>query len=503
MKANGEESCTATRADDDAQALVNLDDENDDHAAGLPHFASAAHPQGHEDHQFTTRTSPPPVSLPSAAFKPPEPRPLTGGLQAYVQQAALQLEESPLHSSKGPPALDADATAALQAALGGHMDVDPREKKTPPSSSPTSPDKRPRRQQQARGSGLQSKPMFGGPQPPNIGPSPAPPYPLNTGSTPTPTTTPQHHHIGDEPSWLSGFRDTLLADMKGMRQDQRQILNTVQEQREEFRVVGQRLDRVEDRNDQLSKAQLDLSRKLDALTTELQEVRSRSVSPAPTPRRGDNSGRAGTGQAPSTGVGSTAPGGPVIDDWQLVLGGYVDAKREEIQQEIRELFQAAEAVPLLRNIITPYVRSNIARIELLYVDDNLAARRRVQQAVLNKLRQILQERDKKSNLPGQTGQLWISRNRSIEERNRNRAILGLRDYGRRFLPENEVDFDWKGRVWYRGAQVLFHADRDSPVPQALMMLDARGNESGWWTNPEIISRVLGMDPQQVRDELSS
>ena len=291
--------------------------------------------------------------------------------------------------------------------------------------------------------------------------------------------------------------------MKGMRQDQRQILNTVQEQREEFRVVGQRLDRVEGRNDELSKAQLDLNKRLEALSTELREVRSRSVSPAPTPRRGDNTGRAGTGQAPSTGLGSTAPGGPVIDDWQLVLGGYVDAKREEIQQEIRELFQAAEAVPLLRNIITPYVRSNIARIELLYVDDNLAARRKVQQAVLNKLRQILQERDKKSNIIGQTGQLWISRNRSIEERNRNRAILGLRDYGRKFLPEHEVDFDWKGRVWYRGAQVLFHADRDPPVSQALMMLDARGNESGWWTNPEIISRVLGMDPQQVRDELSS
>ena len=440
---------------DDAKALVNLDDDENDHpdATGLPHFSSAGNFQGHEGQHPIAKNHAPQVSLPRAAFAHPEPRPVTGGLQAYVQQAALQLEESPLHSSKGPPAFDADATAALQAALGGHMDVDPRDKKTPPSSSPTSPDKRPRRQQQSRGSGLQPKPMFGGPQPPNAGPAPT----LNTGATPAPTAAPQYHHIGEEPSWLSGFRDTLLADMKGMRQDQRQILNTVQEQREEFRVVGQRLDRVEGRNDELSKAQLDLNKRLEALSTELREVRSRSVSPAPTPRRGDNTGRAGTGQAPSTGLGSTAPGGPVIDDWQLVLGGYVDAKREEIQQEIRELFQAAEAVPLLRNIITPYVRSNIARIELLYVDDNLAARRKVQQAVLNKLRQILQERDKKSNIIGQTGQLWISRNRSIEERNRNRAILGLRDYGRKFLPEHEVDFDWKGRVWYRGSP--------SPVPR--------------------------------------
>ena len=117
---------------DDSKALVNLDDDENDHpdVTGLPHFASAANLQGHEDHHFAATTNAPPVSLPPAAFKPPDPRPVTGGLQAYVQQAALQLEESPLHSSKGPSGLDADATAALQAALGGHMDVDPRDKKT-------------------------------------------------------------------------------------------------------------------------------------------------------------------------------------------------------------------------------------------------------------------------------------------------------------------------------------------------------------------------------------
>ena len=179
---------------DDAKALVNLDDDENDHpdATGLPHFSSAGNFQGHEGQHPIAKNHAPQVSLPPAAFAHPEPRPVTGGLQAYVQQAALQLEESPLHSSKGPPALDADATAALQAALGGHMDVDPRDKKTPPSSSPTSPDKRPRRQQQCRGSGLQPKPMFGGPQPPNAGPAPA----LNTGATPAPTAAPQYHHIG-------------------------------------------------------------------------------------------------------------------------------------------------------------------------------------------------------------------------------------------------------------------------------------------------------------------
>ena len=32
-----------------------------------------------------------------------------------------------------------------------------------------------------------------------------------------------------------------------------------------------------------------------------------------------------------------------MDDWQLVVGGYRDAKREDIQQEIRDLFEAASA----------------------------------------------------------------------------------------------------------------------------------------------------------------
>ena len=174
---------------DDAKALVNLDDDENDHpdATGLPHFSSAGHFQGHEGQHPIAKNHAPQVSLPPAAFAHPESRPVTGGLQAYVQQAALQLEESPLHSSKGPPALDADATAALQAALGGHMDVDPRDKKTPPSSSPTSPDKRPRRQQQSRGSGLQPKPMFGGPQPPNAGPAPDRGY---TGAYRCPTISP-------------------------------------------------------------------------------------------------------------------------------------------------------------------------------------------------------------------------------------------------------------------------------------------------------------------------
>ena len=311
---------------------------------------------------------------------------------------------------------------------------------------------------------------------------------------------PVHHHIGEgDPPWLAGLRQTLLGDMHDMKEGQREILTSVQQQREEFRSKGRRLETVEERQGEMLAFRDDMERRMRDMQTELREVRSRSVSPAPAPRNAGGA-RAGTGQAPSPAASSTTP--YVVDDFQLVLGGYTDAKREEIQNEVRGLFEAAHALPLLRNIITPYVRSNICRIELLYLDEGLSARRKVQQSVIVGLRAQLEARNKKSQIAGQErAALWVSRNRGVEERNRLRALLGLRDFGLRFLPPGDVDFDWKGRVWFRNCQVLFHCDREEPSPHALMFLSARGDETGWWTSTPTISRILGMSESQVRTEL--
>eukprot|EP00439_Symbiodinium_sp_Y106_P039389 s3925_g4.t2 len=83
---------------------------------------------------------------------------------------------------------------------------------------------------------------------------------------------PVHHHIGDgDPPWLAGLRQSLLGDMREMRADQKEILTSVQEQRAEFRHMGQRLERVEGRQD-------DLRHRLDSMEKELREVSNCSVS---------------------------------------------------------------------------------------------------------------------------------------------------------------------------------------------------------------------------------
>ena len=314
------------------------------------------------------------------------------------------------------------------------MEVDSRNNKMPPpltAPNTGSPTKRTKHASQAGPPGLQPSPMFGG-QVPKAGDVSAKTEQdrtrvsargggvglVNPG-TGTGRNEPVHHHIGEgDPPWLAGLRQTLLGDMQDMKEGQREILTSVQQQREEFRSMGRRLETVEERQGEMLAFRDDMERRMRDMQNELREVRSRSVSPAPTPR---NAGpRAGTGQAPSPAASSTAP--YVVDDFQLVLGGYTDAKREEIQNEVRGLFEAAHALPLLRNIITPYVRSNICRIELLYLDEGLSARRKVQQSVIVGLRAQLEARNKKSQIAGQErAALWVSRNRGVEERNRFRA----------------------------------------------------------------------------------
>ena len=510
--------------DDDAAAATGVDVSSDEdslsRAPTLPFGPSAVTPGHTQPHEavFGEPSRPSAVRSPLLPPRAVPPRGAIGSerlrqgeLEAYAAQARValtsQAEESPLHSAEA--VADREAAAA---ALAAAMEVDARNNKMPPpptAPNTGSPTKKTKHASQA--GPLQPSPMFGG-QVIKAGDVAAKTEQDRTRAsargggvglvnpgTGTGRNGPVHHHIGEgDPPWLAGLRQTLLGDMQDMKEGQREILTTVQQQCEEFRSMGRRLETVEERQGEMLAFRDDMERRMRDMQNELREVRSRSVSPAPTPR---NAGpRAGTGQAPSPAASSNAP--YVVDDFQLVLGGYTDAKREEIQNEVRGLFEAAHALPLLRNIITPYVRSNICRIELLYLDEGLSARRKVQQSVIVGLRAQLEARNKKSQIAGQErAALWVSRNRGVEERNRLRALLGLRDFGLRFLPPGDVDFDWKGRVWFRNCQVLFHCDREEPSPHALMFLSARGDETGWWTSTPTISRILGMSESQVRTEL--
>ncbi|CAE7897203.1 unnamed protein product [Symbiodinium microadriaticum] len=197
---------------------------------------------------------------------------------------------------------------------------------------------------------------------------------------------------------------------------------------------------------------------------------------------------------------STLGGRPAIDDFQIVIGGWNDAKRGDIEAEIRNLFELNQASPLLHNIHVPFVRSKFARVELLYTGGNLTERRKVQSLVIEALKKTF--RDFKSNISGQESRtLWVTRNRSKEDREKIRALVSIKDWAFKHTSAILIDLDWRGKLWIRGEQVLYWHQFRRPDEGAMMLTNAAGDETGWWVDVRQLSRILAIPVDQVRDEL--
>ena len=184
---------------------------------------------------------------------------------------------------------------------------------------------------------------------------------------------------------------------------------------------------------------------------------------------------------------ANAPGGGSHDDWQIVLGGWREAKRDEVELEVREWFRRASCEPLLQAMYCSSVRTNTCRVDLLYMQENLADRRKVQNMCVEAFRTAARP----SSIQGQpTGVLWAKRNRSPEERARIRAIVSLKSLVAQHLAPRDFEFDWRGRFWAQGVSVLAHVDQKQPTDGALLLLDVRGEETGWWVPGPLLAQVL-------------
>ena len=248
---------------------------------------------------------------------------------------------------------------------------------------------------------------------------------------------------------------------------------------------------IRDRKD-LSKAQGDMVARLNHMEAEARDLKTRSRSVSPAPPLPD--------QSPRSTTASTLGGRRVVDDFQIVIGGWNDAKRGDIEAEIRHLFELNQASPLLHNIHVPFVRSKFARVELLYTGGNLAERRKVQNLVIEALKKTF--RDFRSNIAGQQDKtLWVTRNRSKEDREKIRALVSIKDWALKHTSAILVDLDWRGKLWIRGEQVLYWHQFRKPEEGSMMLTNAAGDETGWWVDVHQLSRILAIPVDQVRDEL--
>ena len=244
--------------------------------------------------------------------------------------------------------------------------------------------------------------------------------------------------------------------------------------------MADKVDTLESRQDAQLERTNSLEARLVAVEEELRELRSRS--PSVTSAAGSLSPRgSGSGRH---------------DDWQLVMGGWRECRRDDIEEEVRGWFERADCLPLLKNVYCGSVRTNTCRVELLYVQSHLGERRKLQGKVVEALRAVARP-PKAENQPPEP--LWVKRNRSPEERARIRAIVSLKDLIAKYLRPQDFEFDWRGRFWARGVSVLAHCDNIKPGDGALLLLDARGSETGWWVPGPLLARTLGVSENTLHD----
>ena len=162
---------------------------------------------------------------------------------------------------------------------------------------------------------------------------------------------------------------------------------------------------------------------------------------------------------------------------------------------------ASKGFLYLKTYIFPFARSNFARIELQFGSSKLAERRQVQALTLKALKQHFTN-EPTSQIPQQAGnRLWASRNRSKDERAKIRALVGVKEYCAQHINPMFRDLDWRGKLWIRSEQVLFHASQHHPHDSSLMLNDSKGDESGCWVDLQVLSRVLPRDKETIETEM--
>ena len=305
---------------------------------------------------------------------------------------------------------------------------------------------------------------------------------------------PEHFHLDPDPPWLAGLR----TDLRDISLSQKELASQMDSSARELRQLREGIHQLGEGQSQLSKRADAQDNVLRQMQQELKELErevphlksappTRSVSPAPSYR--DQRGGGG-------GTPRYAYGGQVqeVDDLQIVVGGWKESRRQDIEMDVQTMFERLRGTALLGRIFVPYVRCSFCRIEINYPEQDIWKQRKLQGVLVQSLKQL----GYTSQVAGQEGcRFWAARNRSAHERAKIRAILSTRDLCQKHLGEHLVDMDWRGRVWANSVQVLHHVDTKERPLNTLMLVDAKGNESGWFLDVDQVATILGVNREVI------
>ena len=195
-------------------------------------------------------------------------------------------------------------------------------------------------------------------------------------------------------------------------------------------------------------------------------------------------------------------------DFDLVAGGWIDAKRDDAIQEARNILKDANVLDQVEEVWAPYSRTSFVKIKLILDhSSSIAIKRRTQKTILDKLKM-------KKYVSGVVGseniKLWVTRSKTPEERKMTRAIVLCKTFYCRLphkdptqpnpFSEQTVEISWNGKVFIGRHQMLGNVYRDGePAVFDLILTDNRGNHLDWY----IIAKAFSQATGRTEDELQT
>ena len=194
-------------------------------------------------------------------------------------------------------------------------------------------------------------------------------------------------------------------------------------------------------------------------------------------------------------------------DMDLVIGGWVDARRDDAIEETRNILRDTQLLDHIEEVWAPYSRTSFVKVRIcLDKDLPIAARRKRQTSILEKLKA-------KKYVSGVAGseniKLWVTRSKSPEERRMTRAIVICKEFYARLphkdpskplpFPENLIDISWNGKVFIGRHQLLGNVYRDGePGAHDLILTDARGDHLEWFLFSKVFANITGRQEEDLQ-----
>ncbi|CAE7235435.1 unnamed protein product [Symbiodinium sp. KB8] len=198
-------------------------------------------------------------------------------------------------------------------------------------------------------------------------------------------------------------------------------------------------------------------------------------------------------------------------DFDIVVGGWTDARRDDAVEETRNLLKDAQIFEQVEEIWAPYSRTSFVKLRILFDPAkpmSLGAKRSKQKELLDRLK----SKQYLSGIPGSEKKvLWATRSKTPEERLKTRAIVLTKEFysnlphvdptkkDKLFAPHN-IDIIWTGKVYIGRHQLLGNVHRDGePSVNDFLLSDSRGNHLEWYLLAKPFAELTGRSPEDLQD----